>query len=145
MLQFLSIYLLLSIKCFHCTTTGPSSKRHLHVHKYTTQTKFCGAPWLHILLNHSALCSQGLASVIPRTLRKKLPTSPRITVFRNIRGGGEMGDLLHIKSFAIKNFVLLSFLLSCHKKNCHAAITYEISYQLFEYFIPKRNKKADAQ
>lgn len=57
MLQFLSIYLLLSIKCFHFRTTGPSSKRHLNAHRYTIQIKSYLVQWLHVLEPQCSLWS----------------------------------------------------------------------------------------
>lgn len=115
-----SIYLLLSIKCFHFKTTRPSSKRHLHAYSYTIQINSYLVQWLHILSNHSALCSQDLVSVIPWTLRKKSPTSPRIVVFRNIREGDGRA-IAHQIICDLKLFITLvsAFLLQKKMPHCY--------------------------
>lgn len=144
MLQFLSIFLLLSIKCFYFKTTGPSSKRHLHTHRYTTQIKSYLVQWLHILLNHSALRSQGLVSVIPWTEEEIAYLSNTYCVQKHIEGERAGESTVPCQIICnLGGFYHFGFWFPATTKTCYTAITYEISCKLFEYIHPPK-KKADA-
>lgn len=113
MLQFLSIYLLLSIKCFHFRTTGSISKRHLNVHRYTIQIKSYLVQWLHVLEPQCSLWS-GFGVCHPLDSEEEI-----IYLFKNYcfqkhsgwRGGG-VGDGRAVAHQIICNLIFFIALVS---------------------------------
>lgn len=114
MLQFLSIYLLLSIKCFHFRTTGSISKRHLNVHRYTIQIKSYLVQWLHVLEPQCSLWS-GFGVCHPLDSEEEI-----IYLFKNYcfqkhsgwRGGGGVGDGRAVAHQIICNLIFFIALVS---------------------------------